>query len=216
MTAARSVVTTDPSKRFSLSRLRSLLSWATLIILALLLLTGLLVYRNYRLKRQLAQIAAREVKTLHPGDRLISLRGRDAKANVIELGMIGEGRTLLIILAPSCPICERALPTLAEMVREQGQHVRVLALILAPEGQAKFDKYQAAFGPNAIIISDPPLDLLRHYGLDTAPQTLIVDSDGVVENVWKGNPQAAIPDIVRQLGNADANPAQPNCHTCSP
>lgn len=94
-----------------------------------------------------------------------------------------------VFYSPTCAPCRLELPIIAEVVREQGTHVRIVILDQEERARAELhaastDLDAAAVGPEAAA----PRDILRTAGNDRGilPYARTVTAEGAVCSTWSG------------------------------
>jgi len=164
----------------------------------------LLAVQNLRLKRELSeQIAGPARDALQKGETLaaLTLVAEDGASGPLEFGQ-GEERTLLLIFSVHCPACEQTFPIWEELVEElhktPGLRIVGIQTDLASEAESH---------PSGTL---PPAFPFGIFGVDYEaseamaripfiPATIVLDTAGVVEDLWFGVPED---DQVREIRNA--------------
>ena len=154
----------------------------------------LLAVQNLRLKKELSeQIAGPAKDALQKGETLalLTLVGEDGESGPLEFGQ-GEQRTLLLIFSVHCPACEQTFPIWEELVAElhetPGLRIVGIQTDLAGEDESH---------PSGTL---PPAFPFGIFGVDYEaseamaripfiPATIVLDTAGVVEEVWFGVPE---------------------------
>jgi hypothetical protein len=150
----------------------------------------LLAVQNLRLKRELSeQLAGPAEDALRKGETLATLTLVDeaGESGPLEFGQ-GERRTLLLIFSVHCPACEQTFPIWEELRETPG--LRIVGVQTDPptEGESS---------PSGTL---PPAFPFGIFGVDYEaseamaripfiPATLVLDTSGVVEEVWFGVPE---------------------------
>jgi peroxiredoxin len=154
----------------------------------------LLAVQNLRLKRELSeQIAGPAKDALQKGETLASLTliGENGSSGPLEFGQ-GEERTLLLVFSVHCPACEQTFPIWEGLVAElqATPGLRMLGV------QTDLPSEDESHPPGTL----PPAFPFGIFGVDYdaseamakipyIPATIVLDSEGVVEDVWFGVPE---------------------------
>ncbi len=156
-----------------------------ILVLALVTSNAALLRQNRALKQSLK--VRSEPAYLALGQPVSTLRGLDLRGEEQNLELAVESqKTVLLIFQPTCQWCRRNMDNWSTLL-DQADHesYRFLAISTRPEGVADYvDQYQAMSGMPMIV--DPHLDDRLRYRLFDTPQTIVIDSNGVVEKIWLG------------------------------
>lgn len=181
--------------------------WFTVFLMVacgvLSVLVVLLAVQNMRLKRELSEQYAGPMKdALQKGERLpnLTLVGENGAAGPLEFGQ-GEERTLLLVFSVRCPACEQTFPIWEELVQQvhgtPGLRMVGVQTDLAGEAESH---------PSGTL---PPAFPFGIFGVDYEaseamskipyiPATIILDKEGVVEEVWFGVPEGDQLEEIRE------------------
>lgn len=162
---------------------------ATLVISSILLWIGLIVVAavGYAVIRQVGVLHER----IAPVGALMIDKGpavgssaavfelRDIGGRVVKIGGIDPAgqATLLFFVSPTCPICKKLIPILPDLVRGEGQDVR---LVYASDGDAQEHRafYDgSAMTPFPYVLSQ---QLGMTYQIGKLPYAILLDGDGVI------------------------------------
>lgn len=149
---------------------------------ALAVLTLFLAWQNRKLKDELAELRAPQIppEALRQGDEMAEMNVLDESGNGVALDLrAGNNKTLLLIFSPECPACARTIPIWSELFEQPPAGARVVGLRLgaAPEGAPTL--------PFPVYAPDEAGSGLAGR-IPFVPATLLINGDGVVEQVWYG------------------------------
>jgi methylamine dehydrogenase accessory protein MauD len=155
-----------------------LLLWFVVIALALVVLA--LVRQVGALQARIAPVgalaAAAEPAVGEPAPRLLV---QDLEGRTVQVGFPREDgkATLLVWVAPGCPVCRELLPVLDSVQRQERQWLEVL---LASEGERAEHEayYRGEVGRRFPYLLSAPLGLA--YQVPKLPYAVLIDSEGVL------------------------------------
>jgi len=160
----------------------------SIILIVLVVVMGveifLLVKENQRLRETLTRPRG-PFKVLNPEDKVPSLVGVGLKGEEFSLEYPSSQRTILFWFSAACPSCEHNMEFWKEIYgRHGGEKLRIFGVTQSGEEKTlKFvDKFQLEFP--VLVVSD--FSLLDQYKVEVIPQTMLIDTLGVVERVWPG------------------------------
>ena len=152
--------------------------WVALIALALVVLG--LARQIGVLHRRLGPAGALMLsKSVKVGEKSPELRLKTLDATDIVIGDIDPaGRsTLIMFIAPDCPVCARLAPVVKAVARSEERHLRV---VFASDGdpQAQY-RYRAEKGLEAFpyVLS---AELGMRFEIGKLPYAVLLDKDGIV------------------------------------
>ena len=179
---------------------RSTIVLFVLLLLALLVINAALIIQNRSL-RSFQVIANRT--GLKAGSVAPTLAGLDIDGNKLAFAFGGNNhvKSILFVLSPRCAYCEKNMSNWKAITnRIDSKSYRIIAVSLVSEGLKEYlEKHQMA-GISVIAELDPRST--EAYGFNLTPQTLLIDSDGRVENIWTGILE---PNDLRELGLGTSN-----------
>jgi putative oxidoreductase len=153
-------------------------------ILCLLSEVALLSVQNRELKSRLAMLIGGEI--LSPDEIVPPFKASDVSGGEVEIAY-GHGtlKTLLFVLSTSCRPCKQNLPNWSVIARRVDvSRGRVLGISLnSPDLTRKYILENALSYP-VLVPSDQTF--ARQYKPSSTPQTILIDSGGRVEKVWRG------------------------------
>jgi peroxiredoxin len=122
-----------------------------------------------------------------PGTHIPDLVGRDASGAGAAIRFSDSERpTVLLVLHPRCPWCEKNMPNWVKLTQEAASRYRFVAVSTA-DSEVGLGAYLTGHGlalPALAGVTDPKaLKLLRAGG---TPQTIVVARDGTVVRFWQG------------------------------
>jgi methylamine dehydrogenase accessory protein MauD len=158
--------------------LSNLLLWIAVVVLAAVV---------FALARQIGvlheRLAPAGALLLRGGPRVGELappfHGSDLRGRPVSLGgPAPDGRgTLLVFVAPGCPVCESLLPVVKRMAGEEARRLRV---VVASDGELEAQRrFAAERGLDALpyVVST---ELGLAHGVGRLPHAVLIDAAGVV------------------------------------
>lgn len=112
------------------------------------------------------------------GDPAPSWSGGDLFGRPLQLGGSDDGRaTLLLFVAPGCPVCESLLPVVQRLAVEEAERLRVVfASDGEPEAQRRFAE-RKQLGAFPYVVST---ELGLAHGVGRLPHAVLIDAAGIV------------------------------------
>ena len=155
------------------------------LLLAGLMLTSVqLVRENSAVRAQLA--SASGAKALEVGDKLKGVVGVDLDGVLQDVPLVGADDHLLILFSATCAFCLESFERYRDLELTVPPRVNVVWLLRDdPEIARTFFQRKSVAGR---ILMSPTYGTYRNVGLSFVPQLIAVDSDGVVQQVWRGAP----------------------------
>ncbi|MEM7583644.1 MAG: redoxin domain-containing protein [Acidobacteriota bacterium] len=156
-----------------------------ILVLALVASNTALLSQNRALKQTLKVRSEPAFLTL--GQPVSTLRGLDLRGEEQNLEIATRSKkTVLLVFQPTCQWCRKNMDNWSTLLEQADREsYRFLAISTRPEGVADYvDQYPAMSGMP--MIADPHLDDRLRYRLYDTPQTIVIDSNGVVEKIWLG------------------------------
>ncbi len=123
------------------------------------------------------------------GETMPALHVRDLKGVATDIDMHDVGKpTVLYVFTPTCVWCAKNLPKIQELGKQKGDAFRFIGLSLTSDGLGPYlDKADLPFP----VYSTPSAETMAKYHLNGTPQTLVLDQNSRVVQVWMG---AYLPD----------------------
>ena len=168
---------------------------AGLLILGLIAVNLLLAKQNFAMRRQLTERANAvdpSAKSLKKGQVVTSLAGADLDGRSYKLNYSKDGRKhLLFYFSPGCAYCVQQAHLWRDVLNKvDSNRVEVLGLVSDKEDQKAVFTHAEELGYLKTRTPLPVLfvsgESLARYKLIATPTTLLVGSDGNVEQVWVG------------------------------
>ena len=162
----------------------------------------LLAVQNLRLKRELSeQIASPAKDALQQGETLaaLTLIGEDGESGLLEFGQ-GEERTLLLIFSVHCPACEQTFPIWEQLVAELHETPGLRIVGIQTDLASEDESYPSGTLPPAFPFGIFGVDYEASEAMGRIPfipATIVLDTEGVVEEVWFGVPEDDRIDKIR-------------------
>jgi hypothetical protein len=148
-------------------RIETAANAATIVVA--LILSAVLV-RVYFIPRSVGGSSSPQI---HPGTNMRGL--------VTGVNWTGNGRTLVLALSTSCHFCTESAPFLQRVSREAQKHAKVLAIFPQPISDAQQYLDKASIPVDGVLRTD-----LGSLGVPGTPSLVLVNSDGVVTDIWVG------------------------------
>jgi rhodanese-related sulfurtransferase len=132
-----------------------------------------------------------------PGDGVNRLKIRD-KLPVQYGDWNKSATTVLLVLSPGCDYCEKSIPFYKRLSQALQNQKDKLLVALLPESVNRADEYIAALGIRVDEVKQAPLNAI---GINSTPNLIMVDNEGMVSHIWAGKLQPEHEtQVLRQLG----------------
>jgi peroxiredoxin len=144
----------------------------------------LLVQENKKLRNTLSRPRA-SFKILNPEEKVPPLIGIDQRDEEVKIDYPSSQKTVLFWFSPDCPSCEENLQFWKEVYqRHKSEKLRFVGVTQAKRNKIEefIKRFQLEFP--VLIISD--LSLVDQYKVEVIPQTMLIDTNGIVQKVWPG------------------------------
>jgi methylamine dehydrogenase accessory protein MauD len=109
------------------------------------------------------------------GDKAPSFQLRDFAGNPVEIGGVRRRDTLLVFLAPSCPMCNKLLPTMRALGREERLDVIVVS-DGAREDHERFLRHHRIDNIPYVV----SIEVGLRYRIGRVPYAVLIDDKGVI------------------------------------
>jgi peroxiredoxin len=160
----------------------------SVILIVLVVVMGveilLLVQENQKLRKALSRPGG-PFEVLGPGEKVPSLFGINLEGGELEVEYPSKQRTVLLWFSPACPSCEENLEFWKELYHNYSlENLRFIGVTdFGKDKTAEFvQKNQLEFP--ILVVSN--LSLLDQYKVEVIPQTMLIDTNGIVQKVWAG------------------------------
>jgi len=154
----------------------------SIILIVLVLAMGveilLLVQENRELRLAL--------KVLNPKEKVPPLTGIDQKGNEVKVEYPSSKKTVLFWFSAECPSCEYDLEFWKQIYQKHNSGMLRFFGVTSSEKDKTEEfvkKFQLEFP--VLVLSD--FSLLEKYRVEVIPQTMLIDTNGVVQKVWPGS-----------------------------
>jgi peroxiredoxin len=160
----------------------------SIILIVLVVVMGveifLLVKENQKLRAALS-LPRGPIKILNPEEKVPSLVGINLKGEEFKVEYPSSQKTVLFWFSSICPSCEHNLEFWREIYQKHSSD-RLRFVGVTHSGEEKTGEFVAKFQLEfpVLIVSD--LALLDQYRVEVIPQTMLIDSTGIVQRVWPG------------------------------
>lgn len=164
---------------------RSIIRFAAFMLLFLALAgANFSLVRQNRILR--GDILNKGQQYLGVGNSVPVLRGMGLDKNIKVIAYAGQAKkdTLFLVFSPFCGWCKINLPNWQAILDQASDRYRIVAISIARDKTAEFVR-EHGLGKAEVIVEPDPRDLLT-YKLQLTPQTILVDSNGVVKKNWMG------------------------------
>ncbi len=160
----------------------------SIILIAIVLVMGveifLLVQENQKLRKALDRPRG-SFKILNPEEKVPSLIGINLDGEEFKIEYPSSKKTVLFWFSSACPSCEHNIKFWKEIYQKHSsEKLRFLGVTHSGEEKTEefVKKFQLEFP--VLIVSD--FSLLDQYKVEVIPQTMLIDTNGVVQKVWPG------------------------------
>lgn len=160
----------------------------SIILIVLVLVMGveifLLVQENRELRLAL-KTPRGPVKVLNPKEKVPPLVGIDQKGKEFKVEYPSSQKTILFWFSADCPSCEYNLEFWKEIYQKHSSaKLRFFGVTNSEEKKTEdfIKKFQLEFP--VLILSD--FSFLDKYRVEAIPQTMLIDTNGMVQKVWPG------------------------------
>ncbi|MFH0931823.1 MAG: TlpA disulfide reductase family protein [Candidatus Zixiibacteriota bacterium] len=168
----------------------------SIVLIVIIMVMGveifLLVQENRKLREALSRPRG-PFKVLGPADKVPSLIGVNLKGEEFKVEYPSSAKTVLLWFSPACPSCEENLAFWKEIYqRHNSEKLRFVGVTQAEKSKVEefIKRFQLEFP--VLMVSD--LSLVDQYKVEVIPQTMLIDTNGVVQKVWPG----PLPDNYRK------------------
>ncbi|HXT71031.1 MAG TPA: hypothetical protein VN700_14815 [Vicinamibacterales bacterium] len=141
-----------------------------------------LTLRARVLESDLAELNARTAPVAPVGLTVTPLTGVDGNGASVTIDQATSTKpTVLYVLAPTCKFCEQNLDNILALARSSANTYRFIGVMVSREVLPGLqDRYPFP------IIGGVEASQLKQYGFTGTPQTLVLDSAGVIQRNWLG------------------------------
>jgi peroxiredoxin len=160
----------------------------SIVLIVIIIVMGveilLLVQENKKLRNTLS-LSKGPFKILNPEEKVPPLIGIDQKGEELRIDYPSSKKTVLFWFSPACPSCEENLAFWKEIYqRHNSEKLRFAGVTQAEKSKVEefIKRFQLEFP--VLIISN--LSLVDQYKVEVIPQTMLIDSNGIVQKVWPG------------------------------
>ncbi len=146
-----------------------------------------------------ATLTSRSESFLNEGDSVPALKGKTATGEEVVVEFKNSIRpTLLYAITPTCEWCSRNEDNFAAVARAVANRWRVVVVSLAPNGTPELLKRmrEAAGDTPMTMIAEPATGTKADFKLRASPQTLLVSTDGVILQSWRGAYEGQLAQVV--------------------
>ncbi len=179
---------------YRLSKKKAVLFVGLAIILTVINL--ILIDQNKKLRAYIIEL--QQSSELKPGATVSELHGVDTKGSEVEIGYGHDARkTVILVFSPDCDYCTQNMPAWKKILSDIDHNsFRVVAVSLVAKGAKE---YAAEHNLTSIpVIEKMYTTGADTYKMGTTPETILIDSSGRVERVWKGALDAELQKEVNQ------------------
>lgn len=126
------------------------------------------------------------VMKIQSGKAMPPLNGYDVNGERVTINYeLDNRKTLLLSFAPGCDVCEENMPNWKSLMRDVNrQAIRMVVISIRPEG-AKEYVIRHDFNSLPVLVEIDP-EAKAVYDLVRAPETVLINPDGIVERIWTG------------------------------
>lgn len=156
-----------------------------MVLIALAVADGLLIRQNMQMRRSLA---AYSPKQLEVGPQVRPFTATALDGSAFGVSYTGAGpKKVMFYFTRTCPFCRQQFATWRRILeRVDAGRFEVIGLVDVAEDRPRLEEYLRAVGcgadsPTPLRVAFLPKDVRRDYMLTATPVTLLVSSDGKVE-----------------------------------
>jgi peroxiredoxin len=170
-----------------------------LLIIGLCITNGLLIKQNRDLKAAIAPIG-KQPEFLKPGQPVPPLAANTLSGQRQMVNYAVSAKTVLLVFAPQCTACERALPYWRE-IKEVCARNQYQIFGISLDDSPKTNAFLKMKGLNVESFVDIDAEAREAYKLSLTPMTIVIDNNGKVERIWPGafNPETKL-EVERYFG----------------
>jgi peroxiredoxin len=160
----------------------------SIILIVLVVVMGIeilyLVNENRKLKNALKRPRG-PIKILNPEEKVPSLLGINLMGEELKVEYSSSQRTILFWFSSACPSCEHNLNFWKDIFQKHNsKELRFFGV--THTGEEKTEEFVKKFQLEFPVIIVADFSLLDQYKVEVIPQTMLIDSSGVVQKVWPG------------------------------
>jgi peroxiredoxin len=146
---------------------------------------GMLILQNRELKRRLNSVAG-PAEPLKPGEQVKPLKAQDLDGKLIQLSYRGAVKKhLLFVFSTKCPHCEKNLPRWQSIVENKASSGCDI-IGISVQGIEDTRRYAMAKSMPFRIVSALDTAFIQNYKITGFPETIMIEEDGSVKNIWVG------------------------------
>ncbi len=162
------------------------INWYQLFLYGALVLLAVQVLVLVRENKQLKEmVMASGVEQVKAGSEFANIDVTTLAGDPAQIDFRSDSRsTILFVFSTNCKYCSENLPNWQSIYERHKDTYRFVAISDSPPG----DTQKYVFDNNLTYPVYLPQDsnFRKEYQLAGVPETLIINSDGIVENVWLG------------------------------
>lgn len=161
--------------------------WSVILILLIVLMGVEILFlanENRKLRESLKHSPG-PIKILNSEDKVPSLTGINLCNEELKVEYPSSQKTVLFWFSPTCPSCEHNLEFWKEIyIKYRSKKLRFFGVTHSKE--KKIIEYVKRFQLEIQVLIVLDSSLLDQYRVETIPQTMLIDTSGVVQKVWPG------------------------------
>lgn len=150
----------------------------------------LIAFSSMLIYQQVFSKAPEDLQNIAVGDTYEELK------NIVPAG---ASEALLLALSPDCPYCEKSMAFYQELINSRDKSKSKLQVIAAVHNDVPTDMEKATLDEHNVAVDQlVQLDfaLLKIMGV---PAMLLVDDEGEVQEIWKGQPNESMQKEILEL-----------------
>jgi peroxiredoxin len=169
------------------------------LVVFLSIITALLIVQNLRMKKILDDMNHPTFDQLKPGDkaaafRFITMNGDTNLYNSAEL----PKKQLIFVLSSTCPHCKNNLKHWEHLAQDANQIRDLNVMGMCVSGYEETRRYINDNHIGFYLASTADTTFITKYKIEGVPQTIMLNSSGVIENVWIGELTDSLENIIRK------------------
>lgn len=120
------------------------------------------------------------------GKTFINFTGTTLNDYQVELKNVHDQKTIINFWASWCTPCKREMPTLEEVYKKNKKNGFTIVAVNIGESTLVVKQFTEQFHLTFPVIIDKQGEIQQHYNVYNLPASFLVNSSGVIEEVYEG------------------------------